>query len=69
LVSDELLSLTVNPSGNPADKLWHDLTLDLSKYAGKRVELRLVTQASPTNRMADTNGDFLVWGQPRIVVN
>jgi hypothetical protein len=69
MVSDELLSLTVNPSGNPADKLWHDLTLDLSKYAGKRVELRLVTQASPTNRTADTNGDVLVWGQPRIVVN
>src|SRR5262245_46570386 len=69
MVADELLSLTVNPSANPADKLWHDLTLDLSKYAGKRIELRLVNQASPTNKTADTNGDFLVWGHPRIVVN
>ena len=75
LIADELLSLTVNPYGNPADKLWHDLTLSLEKYAGKRVELSLVTTPSPTARQqvgdrgVDTNGDFFVWGHPRIVVN
>ena len=69
MVADELLSLTVNPYGNPADKLWHDLTLDLAQYAGKRVELRLVTVASPSSKALDTNGDLLVWGNPRIVVN
>lgn len=69
MVADELLSLTVNPYGNPADKLWHDLTFPLDKYAGQRIELRLVTTASPTPKTTDTNGDFLVWGHPRIVVN
>jgi hypothetical protein len=69
MIADELLSLTVNPYGNPADKLWHDLTLDLAKYAGKTVEVRLVTTASPTAKTHDVNGDFLVWGQPRVVVN
>jgi hypothetical protein len=69
MVAHELLSLTVNPSGNPIDKQWHPLALELTKYAGQRIELRFVTQASPTNSTADTNGDFLVWGHPRIVVN
>jgi hypothetical protein len=69
MVADELLSLTVNPYGNPADKLWHDLAFPLEKYAGKRIELRFVTVASPTNNTTDLAGDFLVWGQPRIVVN
>ena len=69
LIADELLSLTVNPFGNPADKHWHDLTLSLEKYAGKRVELSLVTIPSPTPKGADTNGDFFVWGHPRVVVN
>jgi hypothetical protein len=69
MIADELLSLTVNPYGNPADKLWHDLTLDLGQYAGKRVDLTLVTRPSPTQQTWDVNGDFLVWGQPRVVVN
>ena len=69
--SDELMSLTVNPFRTQADRAWHDLTLDLSSYAGKKVELVLVTRASPPANppRADTNGDFLLWGHPRIVVN
>jgi len=69
MMADELVSLTVNPYGNPSDKLWHDMTLDLSKYAGKRIELRLVTVASPNGQDLDRNGDFLAWGHPRVVAN
>ena len=69
MIADELLSLTVNPYGNPADKLWHDLTLSLEKYAGKRVEITLVNRPGPTPAGVNTDGDWLVWGSPRVVVN
>jgi hypothetical protein len=70
LITRELLSLAVNPHGTPADQVWHDLTLDLSEFAGKRVELVLVSRASPPSSppRRDTAGDQLVWGHPRIVV-
>jgi hypothetical protein len=70
LVTRELLSLAVNPHGTPADQVWHDLMLDLSEFAGKRVELVLVSRASPpsTARKSDASGDQLVWGNPRITV-
>ncbi len=70
LVTRELLSLAVNPYGTPADQVWHDLMLDLSEFAGKRVELVLVTRASPPSpsRQSDSNGDQLVWGNPRVTV-
>jgi hypothetical protein len=44
---DELLSLTVNPFNNEADRRWIHLTVDLSPYAGKTVELILNTRSSP----------------------
>jgi hypothetical protein len=71
LVTDELLSLAVDPYGTPADRSWHDLTLDLSRYAGKRVELVLITRSSPPANPPrnDARGDSLLWGQPRIVVD
>ncbi len=70
LVTRELLSLAVNPHGTPADQVWHDLTIDLSEFAGKRVELVLVTRSSPpsTPPRVDVNGDQLVWGNPRVTV-
>ena len=70
--SEELLSLAVNPFGNPGDRSWHDLTLDLSSHAGKRVEVRFVTRHSPPGAKAEGEagaGDFFVIGRPRIVVN
>jgi hypothetical protein len=71
LRTEELLSLAVNPHANEADRTWHDLTLDLSTYAGRRVELVFVTRASPPANPPrhDTTGDLLLWGAPRIVVN
>ena len=70
---DELLSLTVNPFSNESDRKWLHLTVDLSPYAGKTVELILNTYSSPppapgSSAAPDANGDLALWGAPRIIV-
>jgi hypothetical protein len=62
---DELLSLTVNPFANASDRRWNDVSLDLSQYAGETVDVIFNTRSGPKD---DRNGDFAVWGDPRIVV-
>jgi len=62
---EELVSLVVNPYSNAADRQWLPVLLDLSPWAGQRVELILNTRvahadASPANHLA-------VWGTPAIV--
>lgn len=61
----ELVSLVVNPFANAADRQWLPLLLDLSPWAGQRVELVLNTRvahadASPANHLA-------LWGAPAVV--
>jgi hypothetical protein len=60
---DELVSLVVNPYGNPDDRGWHDLAIDLSKYAGQTLELRFILRPRDS-----TTGDSPAWGDPRLVV-
>jgi hypothetical protein len=62
---DELVSLVVNPMGNPADRQWYPLMLDLSPYAGLEVEVILNTRAGVGDATADN--DLAVWGAPAIV--
>lgn len=62
---DELLSLTINPFTNASDRRWNELSLDLSQYAGETVDLIFNTRSGPKD---DRNGDFAVWGEPRITV-
>ena len=62
---DELLSLMVNPFANAGDRKWNDISIDLSQYAGETVEVIFNTRSGPKD---DRNGDFPVWGEPRIVV-
>jgi hypothetical protein len=65
----ELLSLVVNPYGNPTDRGWQPLVLDLSQFAGENVDLIFNTYASPPpNPDKDHNGDAALWGAPRIVI-
>lgn len=64
-VYDELLSLTINPFDNQSDRRWNEISLDLSQYAGETVELIFNTRSGTKD---DRNGDFAVWGAPRIVV-
>jgi hypothetical protein len=62
---DELLSLTVNPFNNASDRRWNEISLDLSQYAGETVDVIFNTRSGPKD---DRNGDFAVWGDPRIIV-
>ncbi len=65
----ELLNLVVNPYGNPSDRGWQPLVLDLSQFAGENVDLIFNTYASPPpNTERDRNGDNALWGAPRIVI-
>lgn len=62
---EELVSLVVNPYSNAADRQWLPILLDLSPWAGQRIELIFNTrvahaEASPANHLA-------VWGAPAIV--
>ena len=66
---EEILNLHLNPSGNPADRTWHDLTLDLYEYSGETIDLFFNTNSSLPARppQDDRNGDLALWGEPRIV--
>jgi len=65
---EEVLNLLVNPFGNPNDRSWQDITIDLSEYAGETIDLFFNTNASPDSRppVNDTNGDLAVWGAPGV---
>jgi len=62
---NELVSLIVNPFGNPADRQWYPLMLDLSPYAGQEVEVIFNTR--PGAGDATPDNDLAVWGSPSIV--
>jgi hypothetical protein len=65
---EEVLNIVVNPFANPNDRSWHDLTIDLSEYAGETIDLFFNTNASPPSQppVNDTNGDLAVWGAPGV---
>jgi hypothetical protein len=65
---DEIGKTLVNPYGNPADRRWIDLTLDLSVYAGETCNIVLSTNASLPNVPSNRDNDFALWGAPRIVI-
>lgn len=70
---EELFSSTINPYANAGDRRWQHLTIDLSPYAGKRVELILNTNSSPPSPPGieprnDQAGDLALWGAPRIII-
>jgi hypothetical protein len=66
--SDELFTQDVNPFGNPSDRKWTPVMVDLSAYAGEEVELMFNTYASPPGRVGNLQNDLAVWGAPEIVV-
>lgn len=65
---EEVLNLVVNPYGNPSDRSWHDLSIDLSEYAGETIDLFFNTNASPDQRppVDNRDGDLPVWGAPAV---
>jgi hypothetical protein len=44
---------------------WRPFAVDLSGYAGKSIEIELVTDAGPAK---DNSWDHAVWGEPRVVL-
>ena len=66
--SDELFVQDINPFGNPTDRKWIPVMVDMSQYAGEEVELMLNTYASPPGRGGDVRNDLAVWGAPEIVI-
>jgi len=61
----ELVSLVVNPFANAADRQWLPLLLDLSPWAGQRVELVLNTRVAHAG--ANSSNHLALWGAPAIV--
>jgi hypothetical protein len=63
-----VLDLLINPYGNPNDRMWHDIAIDLSEYAGETIDILFNTNASPDMRppVNNTNGDLAVWGAPGV---
>ncbi len=54
----------LDPKHQRTDRRWVDLQLDLSRYAGRAVELRLETRSGPAG---DNRADWAVWSEPMIL--
>lgn len=61
---EELFKQTVNPGQQPEDRRWIPVSLDLSRWAGERVQLIFNTDPGPSGNAVH---DAAVWGSPRIV--
>jgi len=58
------VSRFLSPGSNLNDRAWVEMAIDLSKYAGRQVDLSLTTSAGPRG---DPAWDWALWGNPRIV--
>jgi hypothetical protein len=65
---DQLLNEVVNPAGNPDDRRWIPINLDLAAYAGQPVEVIFNTNASPPGAPVDYQNDLALWGAPEVYV-
>jgi hypothetical protein len=65
---DQFVTQVVDPIHNPNDRRWIPLTVDLSAYAGQRVDLIFNTNASPPGRPVDARHDWALWAEPAIVL-
>ena len=65
---EQLFSQYVNPFGNPADRRWIPVMVDLSAYGGEEVDLIFNTFASQPGKPPDDRNDLALWGTPEIVI-
>jgi hypothetical protein len=65
---EELLNQDVNPAGNPSDRRWIPVALDLSAWAGREINVILSTNASMPGKPPDLRNDLALWGAPALVV-
>ena len=64
---DELLNQHVNPYTVKADRQWIPVSIDLSAYGGRAVDLIFNTNSSLPNRPIDARNDKPLWAEPAIV--
>ncbi len=62
---DERFRCYLDPKSNVADNRWHEIVVDLTTEAGRRVELTLVTEPHGSG---DLTGVWALWAQPRVEI-
>ena len=65
---ETLFTHHVNPFGNPGDRRWIPVWVDLSAYAGETIDLIFNTRSSQPGAGDDPRNDLALWGSPEIVV-
>lgn len=65
---ETLFTQHVNPFGNPGDRKWIPVWVDLSAYAGEEIDLIFNTRGGPPGAESDDRHDLALWGSPEIVV-
>ncbi|MCL4812945.1 MAG: hypothetical protein KJ061_10690 [Vicinamibacteraceae bacterium] len=65
---EEFVNLVVDPAHNPNDRKWQPVMVDLSAFAGMRVDLIFNTNSSPPGRPASEQFDWAYWGSPEVIV-
>jgi hypothetical protein len=63
-----LFTQHVNPFGEPDDRKWIPVLVDLSEYGGQDAEVAFATRCGKTMDGDDRRGDLALWGRPRILV-
>jgi hypothetical protein len=66
---DTLVTRHVNPVHEPGDRRWVPITVDLSAYAGRAVDLVLHTHGSPEGQPSNLAWDWALWAEPALVVS
>jgi len=63
---DALFQLHVNPFSSTADRRWIPVTIDLSAYGGRSMQIIFNTNSSLPGHGDDARGDMPVWAEPAI---
>ena len=63
---EELLNRHVDPANVQADRGWIPVSIDLSAYGGRSVDLIFNTNSSLPGKGDDTRNDDAVWASPEI---
>jgi hypothetical protein len=67
-VFEEIVQQQVDPYRNPGDRAWIPIDRDLSKWAGKQVDVIFNTRPSRPGMQPNDMYDFAVIGEPAIAV-
>ncbi|MFQ6104931.1 MAG: sulfatase, partial [Candidatus Glassbacteria bacterium] len=62
---EKISEVYLNPKSNTADRLWRDISLNLSRWAYMQVSVEVITRGGPEEEFEDTSFDYAVISQPR----